>query len=247
MAGIEATRRLSRNAIEVWLALLILFGYGYFSNGHGWNQISRFDAIFAFIEPDTLDYRTFRIDQFLVNPILGQNTGDWSRSELPGRHYYSNKAPGPMLVGVPIYWLMYQVEAAFGAIPESHYWTRVNTYLLNLALTVVPAMFAAIAFLRLLRCGFGLRPREALALTFVLFFATALLPYGTQLWGHTSAAALVVISLYCLVGRTPSSAAMSGFFIGMAVLSEYSSRKKSEQCQHSRHWHRHFRHAPSHK
>ena len=208
---------------ELWLALLILYGYGYFYNAHNWNHISRFDAIFSFVEPDTADQYSFRIDHFLVNPILGRNTGDWSQSPMPGRHYYSNKAPGLSLIGVPLYWGLYRAESAVGAVPESHRWTRINTYLLNLLLTVLPTMFAAVAFFRLLQSSLGLRPRESLALTFVLFFATALLPYGTQLWGHTSAAAFAVISLYFLLGKSTSSAAAGGFAIGLAVLSEYSA------------------------
>lgn len=35
-------------------------------------------------------------------------------------------------------------------------------------------------------------------------------------------------------------------FAMIPVLSEYSCRKKSEQCQRSRHWHRPFRHSHTH-
>jgi hypothetical protein len=210
-------------AAELWLVALILFGYGYFYNAHNWNHISRFDAIFAFVESDTPNQFSFRIDHFLVSPVMGRNTGDWARNESHAPHYYSNKAPGVMLVGVPVYALLYHTEALFGAVPESHAWTRINTYLLNLALSVVPAALAAVFFLRFARRRLGLADREAMLLTLLLFFATLIFPYATQLWGHTTAAAFLILALSKLLEEERSAAAFSGCFAGMAVLAEYSA------------------------
>ncbi len=203
--------------------VLIVFGYAYFYNAYNWNHISRFDAIFSFVERDTPDQLSFRIDHFLLSPLMGRNTGDWARNEEQGAHYYSNKAPGIMLLGVPVYALLYTGESLLGAVPESQSWTRINTYLLNTILSVVPAAWAALLFLRLARRNLGLLDREAMALTLLLFFGTLVFPYATQLWGHVTAAAFLIAALYFLLGDSNGSAAWSGCFVGMAVLSEYSA------------------------
>ncbi len=212
--------------------MLVLFAYGYFYNAHNWNHIARFDPIFSFVEADTPDRGSFRIDHFIVNPVMGRNTGDWARNPEQGEHYYSNKAPGPFVLGVPLYAALYHVERALGAVPESQSWTRINTQWINWLLSVLPAAIAALCFFRLLRTAFAMRDRDAWLLTLGLFFATAIFPYATQLWGHVTAAAFIVISLYFLFGREssgpssvalPTGAGWSGLFIGLAVLSEYSA------------------------
>jgi hypothetical protein len=222
MTGGES-RRGGRLGVSLLLPLLVLLGYGYFFNGTNWNHISRYDAIFSFVEPGTPDQYSFRIDHFLVSPLLGRNTGDWARSPIGERHFYSNKAPGVMILGVPLYAGLYWAESAFGAVPESHAWTRINAHLLNVALAVVPAALAALLFFQLLRSSSGLREREALGLTLLLFFGTALFPYATQLWGHTSVAAFGVFALYFLYCGVPGGFALSGFCAGLAVLGEYSA------------------------
>jgi len=211
--------------------VLILIAYGYFFNAHNWNHIARFDPIFSFVEADTPDRGSFRIDHFIVNPVMGRNTGDWARNLEQGEHYYSNKAPGVFVLGVPLYAVLYHAERALGAVPESQTWTRINAQWINWLLSVLPAAIAALCFFRLLRSAFEMRDRDAWLLTLGLFFATAIFPYATQLWGHVTGAAFVVISLYFLFGSEssgPSSIALpiragwSGLFIGLAVLSEYS-------------------------
>ena len=221
--GAPNVRRVGWIGSEFWLLALVLFGYGYFDNGHNWNHISRFDAIFSFVEPDSADPLSFRIDHFLADPKRGLNTGDWARNPSHGEHYYSNKAPGPILLGVPVYAALYSAEALLSATPESRHWTRVNTWLLNLLLTVVPAAFGAILFRRLLCTRLRLHAYPATLLTGVLCFCTAMFPYATQFWGHVSAASFGVISLYFLCLRTRAGDIWSGFFVSLAVLSDYGS------------------------
>lgn len=226
-AGLKPMRRPGKLGPEIWLLLLVLFGAGYFYNAHNWNHISRFDGMFSFVEPGTPDQHSFRIDHFIVSPPLGRNTGDWARNPDWGPHYYSNKSPGLMLLGVPVYFVLYHVESALGAVPESQAWTRINTYLLNFALSIVPLAVAALAFFRLLVVRFALASGNALALTAVLVFGTVLFPYATQLWGHVTAAAFLILALASLWSRgddpSPRSAAWAGFFVGLAVLAEYSA------------------------
>jgi hypothetical protein len=117
-----------RHTPEARLFLLILISYAYFHHGASWNQIARVDPILSFVEPGTPDHQTLRIDHFVVLPESGRNTGDWARNPRVGEHYYSNKAPGPSFLGVPIYCVLYKVESAMGAVPESHGWPRLSSF-----------------------------------------------------------------------------------------------------------------------
>ena len=54
-----------------------------------WNQNSRFDLVVALVED-----HTFQIDKYVAN------TGDYA---LYDGHYYSDKAPGMALLGLPVY------------------------------------------------------------------------------------------------------------------------------------------------
>ena len=105
--------------VDAVLFCLVVLIYGFFHGGGGPNQNSRFDAMVSFVEPGTADSGTFRIDRFmsdgsggLIDPTRrGGNTMDWSWYPPHGRanpvleageiqgHYYSNKAPGPILLG----------------------------------------------------------------------------------------------------------------------------------------------------
>lgn len=56
-----------------------------------------------------------------------------------------------------------------------------------------------------------------------LYFGTPLWPFATQLWGHATAAAWVVLGWYCLQRETRAGDAWGGWWLGLAVLTEYST------------------------
>ena len=64
------------------------------------------------------------------------------------------------------------------------------------------------------RCG--------VLLTVGLYLGTLLWPYSTQFWGHATATAFLVIGLWLLAQHTDRAWLGSGFFLGLAVLSEYA-------------------------
>lgn len=226
--------------VEITLFVLVVVSHGYFFGGLSWNQNARFDAIFSFVEPGP-DSGTFRIDRFmrdvdgrLPEPAEDprQNTGDWSFYPPKGKtgqnldasavrgHYYANKAPGPILLGAAVYSVLYRLEGLSGADPLQHRTRRLNFYLINLFVSVGITGLGLLAFRRLLlACGAG-EPR-AICLTLVLGFATMLFPYDTQLWGHPTAAAFLVIGVLFIFRGSPRKIALGGFFAGMAALCDY--------------------------
>lgn len=206
--------------LEVALGLLV-FGLGaYFYTGYGWNQTARYDAIWNFVEPGP-DQHTFRIDRFVVGPDA-ENTGDWARNPELGPHYYSNKAPGTVLLGVPFYYAVYGGERLAGLDPLSVEGVLVNAYLINLWVTVLPVAVSA-AFFFHLALVLTARRRRALLLTLVLYTGTLMLPFSTAMWGHTTAAAFVVMALAMYVRPTRKGMFWTGVFLGLAALTDYGA------------------------
>ena len=185
---------LNRYQHEIILFCLTFFAVAWFYNGANWNHISRFDAIFAFVEPGTPDTGTFRIDRFITDPVEGVNTGDWSQNPRT-KHYYSNKAPGPALLGIPLYYVMYHVERMCGFDPAHGVSLLINAYLLSLLIAGLPVAMAAVFFYRLMLARTSQDSIRAFLLTLVLVFGTLLLPYSTQLWGHGTAAAFIIMAV----------------------------------------------------
>lgn len=236
---------------------LALFGFvfllgAWFHNGYGWNQTARIDPIWAYVEPGP-NQGTLRIDDYLPDPENGINTGDWAHNPDHSPHYYSNKAPGVTLLGIPLYLVLFHGERAVGIEPLAVAPTMVNAYLLNLWVTVLPVALSALFFLRLARRLTG-RWEPATGLTVLLYAGTLMWPFSTAVWAHTTATAFLVIALTCFfaapAGRTgdagpvekasaagvdaPSGRAvglrdpriapfLAGLFAGLAVLTDYGA------------------------
>jgi hypothetical protein len=218
--------KLLRDHLLEAATFVLVFGLAaYFYNGYGWNQTARYDPIWAWVEPGPHQH-TFEIDAFLIDPETGLNTGDFARDAEHSPHYYSNKAPGTSLLGIPAYFALYHGERLLGFDPVSVTGVLVNAYLINLWVTVLPVALSAILFLQLASFFTGER-RRAILLTLVLYAGTLMLPFSTALWGHTTAAAFVVMAVACFVipvrGRSRGRDALSGLFMGLAVLTDYGA------------------------
>jgi hypothetical protein len=196
-----------------WLLFgLVFVSHAYFYNSGGWNQNARLDGIFAFVEPGTPDYLSFRINRFLPDPSGGVNTGDWARS---GESYYSNKAPGTQLLGIPVYFMLFHIEQVLGLDPAALDVTVFNSYVINLFVSV---LWTALATVALFMAAGDRRTEDALWIAAVYGFATLAFPFDTQLWGHTTAAAMCLIGYHFLrSGRL----VFSGLMLGAALMVDY--------------------------
>lgn len=204
------------------LIFVSVFGLmAYFYNGYGWNQTARYDPIWAFVEPGPHQY-TLEIDDFVVDPDAGLNTGDFARNVEQGGHYYSNKAPGASLLGIPAYFALYHGERLLGLDPVSISGVLVNSYLIHVWVTALPVALSAVFFFGLALVVTRERQR-ALLLTCVLYAGTLMLPFSTMLWAHTTAAAFAVMALACFMMPGRRAAFLTGLFIGLAVLTDYGA------------------------
>ncbi len=194
----------------------MFISYAWFYNGIGMNHASRLDMIFSAVHRGTLDITPFtRRDSPLFNTI------DWARSPETPQVCYSNKAPGVALLGIPVYWLLVHIEDMAGVDITSVKWINLNAYFINLVVTVLPMALATGVFFWTL-CS-RLSPVLAFGAAWSLAFCTLTFPFSTQLWGHTTAEALIIVGL-CLAYRpSPPRLLGAGCCLGFAVLCEYSS------------------------
>lgn len=201
--------------IQLLVGFIAFFSYAYFYNGNNVIQLARVLPVFSFVEPGSAATGTFRIDQFLGED--GTYTCDSSFYE---GHYYSNKAPGSILLGVPVYLVFFHAERILGLDPAGEALRRVNAYILNLFLSALLVAFGIVCFYRVLLASQTSIP-QAVSLSLLLALGTLLFPYSTQLWGHPSAAAFVIIALFFLLKRGSPNLAAGGLCVGLAVLTDY--------------------------
>jgi hypothetical protein len=207
----RSTRRLL-----LGIRLSVLICAGYFLGGASDNQRSRLYAIFSFAEPGTDDTGTFRIDRFR-QPTGRSDTVDWA---FHAGHFYSNKAPGSIWMGTLAYAPLALVERAVGLSLASPRVVLANAYLINLAVSVVPLMLGAGAMFSL-ALGLGATPAYATWVALATTLGTLWFPYSTQLWGHTTAAALAAMALVHVQRATTRSALLAGLCAALAVCTDY--------------------------
>ncbi len=206
---------------EVLIFALVLVVLGYFYANGGSSQNSRLDAIYAFVEPDFMETGTFKINRFIVNPAQGINTDDWSFRD---NNFYSNKAPGTHFLGIPPYFIAFHFQRIFQMDAYDPILEMIDAYMINFFVSILPVAIAAVLFFRILMISLKCSERKSLFLSLCLVLATPLFPYSIQLWGHTTAAAFLVFSLYNLLAtdrERETSLFWCGFWIGCATVTDY--------------------------
>jgi len=155
------------------LGIVFFASYGYFYEGGGWNQNTRFDLVRAIVEQHTL-----RIDAF------HENTGDKARM---GDHYYTDKAPGASLTAVPAVAVARALMRALGVDVEKPTALIALYYVATLAASAAPAAVASVC-VYLIGLRLGGPSASAVMASIVCGLGTPLWPYATMLYGHTLAA-----------------------------------------------------------
>jgi hypothetical protein len=189
---------------EIIVALALLFCYGFFRQVPAWNEYSRYDLVRALVEDNST-----QIDRF------AQNTGD--KAFYDG-HYYSDKAPGTALLGVPVYRLLAISSSVAGAgTPDPL--TAVQA--LAFAESGIPTVLLVLLLLRFLRPAVGEGWATAIALGYGL--GSIAFPFATMFVGHAAATFFLFASFYVLwrsreFERQGWLPALAGFLAGWAVL-----------------------------
>ncbi len=198
-----------KSPVRDWAWLFVVINIFVTINGSV-NPAARWATLAAMVED-----HSFAIDRYIPY------TCDWARP--PSGHYFSNKAPGPVLLGYPLFKYIdsQQTEglqtreardARRGSLVDD------NMHTLSIFLQVIPLAIATLLLVgELQKLGV---PLAALHLTAVaiLFGNTASL-FANTYFGHTMSATLVLLTLYAVQRRMPLRI---GIFYGLAVLSDYS-------------------------
>lgn len=205
-----------RYARPAWLVFLLLaFANAYFLRAvPNANVNSRLSLIFAVVQDGGLAIDSYVEQHHLATSDVAQHNG----------HLYSEKALGTALLGVPVYWLMYQADSLLRL--GLHFY--VFRYVITLLVVALPVAFAGSLFYLVCERVTGDRWRSFL-ITLGLGLGTMLWPFSTLLFGHALAAAVLWMGFY-LVFRlrhdppAPSRAAACGIglLLGFAVISEFS-------------------------
>jgi hypothetical protein len=198
-----------RSPVRHWVWLFIAINTLINISGSD-NPVARWTMMAAMAED-----HSFRIDHYYRHTI------DWSRT--PDGHYYSNKAPGPSLIGYPLFWVLDNMDT--GAIPEresrdlrrSHTWPD-NLRVLSILTQVIPFAIVALLLMRELE-KLGC-PRAAVHLSAVaLLFGNTASLFMNSYFGHGMAAVFILATILSLMRRWP---ARIGLFFGLAVLCDYA-------------------------
>ena len=219
---------------QVMLFLLLLLSYTYtFPRWADQSQNSRMDMVVAVV-----DDGTFRIDKYVSNTVDYAKVGD---------HYYSDKAPGPAFLGIPIYAglrvlfdtpvvqrLMNQLASnpAFVATLRS-YGSGILEQKVRLALALVAIALAvgaipsALLGVLLYRAMARFTPRPWPRLLVVVGYAllTPAFAYANTFYSHQLSAALLFGAFYLVfMPAAPFSRWRllgAGFLLAYAVICEY--------------------------
>lgn len=185
-------------------ALLALTVIPVFPHYRSPNEFTRWATAAAVVE-----YHTLEVSR--LAPLLGPQFEDLA--EVNGR-FYSNKAPGGAMVGLPAY----AIARVFIGPPSAGN-MRVALTAMRLAGATLPALLLAVFFVFAARRLGG--PNESAALA-ALLFGTPLCAYGLLYFSHALTAMAIFIAwvlLFVVPDERRDIAA--GALIGLAVASEF--------------------------
>ena len=193
-----------------WLAIFLVANL-FINLPNNTNPRSRLATLCAMVED-----HSFCIDNYKDLTI------DWART--PDGHYYSNKAPGPMLLGYPVFWVVDKAltghhpdRAARDRLRLEYSWLTFK--LLSMLLQVLPFFVLVLMSLRWLEDRGVSRAALHVSCVAMLFGNTATLFMNTY-FGHAMAANAVLALVLCLLSRQYTG---SGLAFGLALLADYGS------------------------
>lgn len=195
---------------------VIFCSYGYFYEGGGWNQNTRFALVRAIIEE-----RTLRIDTY------AENTGD--KAVLNGR-VFADKAPGASFVAVPAVALVWIAQRITGTDVQARSAVIWRSYAATLAGAAIPLTLATVAVFWLAML-LGCDQRASAIAALVCGLGTPLWAYATILYGHGLAAGCLMCAFavaFRMAGdSTPRRdirlGLTTGLLAGWAVVTDYPS------------------------
>jgi len=231
---VPAWNRERVTSVALFLVLMICYAY-FFPRWADPNQNSRLDMVVAVVDQGTL-----QIDAYV------HNTVDFAKV---GAHYYSDKAPGVALLGIPLYAglrlvldqpVIGQITVKFGhsqafqstlrsdgtGVLEDKVRFAIAQVVLTLIVVSLPAAGLGVIMFRFLaQFTPSIWPRLAVVLAYGLL--TPVFPYAAAFYGHQLSAVLLFAVYALLFGPAPSWSTgkllLAGLLLGASVVIEYPS------------------------
>lgn len=178
------------------------------------NTASRYFLLSAIV-----DYQTLNIDAFQKGTI---DKAQWNN------HYYSSKAPGTSLLGVPVYWCLRNLTPLRFSNPLG----QMELYIVRVMTTTLLFALLGVVMHRLARfCGAS--SRHAFLMVLAYGFGSIALLHATLFSGHQIAASFSFFSFALLVrlsGKEKNTGRghwyygfLAGLFAGFAVITDYTA------------------------
>jgi hypothetical protein len=193
---------LRQRRIGVAIFAILFASYGYFHQGGGWNQNSRYNQVRAIVENQQLeinDYlryharvtsrgetKIFRLTNSASNEpnsaVISANT--WDISVFAGR-FYPNKPPGAVFLALPAYWLIYYTESLLHVDPTDWWIQIINSYLTNVFSIALFTALGGVVFYFLSGRLFPLLSAWThIAATLTYGLGTLIFPFATLFFDH---------------------------------------------------------------
>jgi hypothetical protein len=215
---------MSPGRIHGLLFAVLWFSYAFVHQGHKSPiALSRLDALQA-----VWNHGTWRIDAY------HSNTPD---KALVNGHYYSDKAPGTLLMAAPGFVASAVVLNACGVATDSPKGWLFTSWATSMFGVGLIAAMGGVAFFAWL--GRRVSERAALVTTLAVFLGAAPFPYSTMLFSHAAVAGMICVALWALdeTGNAERGAentkpeklsagkkeALGGLCFGLALASEYTA------------------------
>jgi len=160
------------------------------------------------------------LDDGAIPVVIGWNTMSGDVGVAPDGHFHPNKPPGASLLGVPVYWALYNFEWLCGVNADDWRVMTVNAWLVS-ALTVgLLSALGVVVFLRLCWQMFPGKPGACIAATLVFGFGTTYFPFGTLMFDHNLTAVLLLMAFSSARSDRPFS---GGLLAGFGAVTNYLS------------------------
>ena len=193
-----------------WIFLFLVLNTA-FTHGNYDNTLARYATMASLSEDNS-----YQIDKY-VGP-----TSDWGRT--PDGHYYSNKPPGPMLLGFPLFWVL-DKWLTYPATDRAER-DRIRQKSRDEVLRLLSLLFQVIpfAFLTWLTLGhlkkLGVSARAAQITALALLFGNTSAVFMNSYFGHGMAALGILGATLALLKKRP---VLIGLGFGLALLCDFGT------------------------
>ncbi|PIR53828.1 hypothetical protein COU75_04030 [Candidatus Peregrinibacteria bacterium CG10_big_fil_rev_8_21_14_0_10_42_8] len=198
------------------LLVTLMWSFGYMRPAWGYNQATRLDVLHAVFTEGTIAIDSFH-----------ENTGD--KIEWNG-HYYSEKAPGVVVIAAPAFATIYAILGALSIDINGDLGWKISEWFTTVFSVGLLAAVSALFLFALLKKY--THSYAAFVSTVALYTGSLVFTYAGMLFSHTVTVSLLIIALWAIdssVGlisqgnHSRRHSLLAGLCLGLAIACEYTS------------------------